>query len=212
MILKRVAPGILLLSLLASGAAREAHAQAQLAVEPPSSLYAASLGDDDVELLVQGFWEAGILSSGSMSFGPGGGAVNAVPFLFMQRPDLYLLLRFRESWWFEASVAEEAERSVFALGFSAAGDEWVRDARLGNSGIAMPRYPYLAFGEAPGAFGASLSALDLDSGSSFDAMLRWDGLRWVTDRWFGLSETRETELDAASFLRGRRFSLPHPNV
>lgn len=180
---------------------------AALPGEPPSSLFATKLGDDEVELLVQGFWELGLSSTGSLAWGASGSSYNPVPLLFMQRPDLYLLLVFKERWWLEAAIADETERSTFALGFTGAKEDWVREARLGNAGIRMPGYSYLSFGDARGAFGASLSALDDYTGVAFDAMVRWDGVAWKTRRYFGLSETRESAIDPASWLRGRRFSL-----
>lgn len=183
---------------------------APLPEDPPKAFFSSELGDAEVELLIEGLWEASLRSAAGFSSGPSGSYFNASPLLFAQRPDLYLLLTFMERWWFEAAVAEELERSRFALGFSGGDDDTIKEARLGNSGVTMADYPYLAFGSPLGAFGASLRAERGDA--RFDAMVRWDGLSWRTRRFFGLGESQESEIRPEAFVRGRSFVLPHPNV
>ena len=201
-------------------AAFKSHAQpvipplvSALPEEAPSSLFAGSIGDSDVELFIQGFWEASVQSLGTISFGgPAAAAFNATPFLFTQRPDLYLLLVFRKQWWLEASVADDIERATWAIGYSGEEDDFIRFARLGNTGILMPDYPYLAFGAPAGAFGAVVSGRDESKGTAFDAMVRWDGLSWRSRSFSGLAETVETLVRPRAYLRGRRFVLPHENL
>jgi hypothetical protein len=177
--------------------------------EAPASLFSTSIGDSDVELFVEGFWEASILSSGVLSFGGSAAAAfKATPFLFTQRPDLYLLLVFRRQWWLEASVADDIERATWAIGYTGEDDDFIEFARLGNTGILMPDYPYMAFGAPAGAFGAVVSGRDESKGTTFDAMLRWDGLSWRSRSFSGLAETVETIVRPRDQLRGRRFVLP----
>lgn len=183
---------------------------APLPEEPPKAFFSSELGDAEVELLIEGLWEASLRSAAGFSSGPSGGFFNASPLLFTQRPDLYLLLTFMERWWFEAAVAEDLERSRFALGFSGGDDDTIKEARLGNDGVTMADYPYLAFGAPRGAFGAGLRAERGDA--RFDAMVRWDGLSWRTRRFFGLGESQESEIRPEAFIRGRSFVLPHQNV
>jgi hypothetical protein len=183
---------------------------APLPEDPPKAFFSSELGDAEVELLIEGLWEASIGSAAGFSTGPSGTFFNASPLLFTQRPDLYLLLTFMERWWFEAAVAEELERSRFALGFAGGDDDTIKEARLGNNGITMADYPYLAFGAPLGAFGANLRAERDDA--RFDAMVRWDGLSWRTRRFFGLGESQESEIRPEAFVRGRSFVLPHSNV
>ncbi|HOX92328.1 MAG TPA: hypothetical protein PLC54_05360, partial [Spirochaetales bacterium] len=142
------------------------------ATEPPSTLFASKLGDADVQLLMQGFWELSLVSSGTIAFGAGSAsAYNPVPILFTQRPDLYLLLEFRKTWWLESWVSQKVESSRFALGYTGPEEGWLKEAVLGNTGIQIPATPLLNFGSAEGSFGARMSAIDNDSGISFDAML-----------------------------------------
>ena len=177
--------------------------------EAPASLFSTSIGDNDVELFVQGFWEASVLSSGSLSFGgSSAGAFNATPFLFTQRPDLYLLLVFRRQWWLEASVADDIERATWAIGYSGEEDDFIQFARLGNTGILMPAYPFMAFGAPESAFGVVVSGRDESQGTAFDAMIRWDGLSWRSRSFSGLAETVEMTVRPREQLRGRRFVLP----
>lgn len=222
MILKRcrlAPPTAALAAVLATAAAAFAFGQdgatvptAALSGEPPSSLYASRIGDADVELLVQGFWELSVASSGLLAFGQGSTAYNPVPLLFTQRPDLYVLLEFRKTWWLETWVTESVESATFALGYTGPEGAWLREARLGNSGIAMPSTGLLNFGRAQGSFGASMAAMDEDSGSSFYAMARWDGLQWKSERYVGLSVLRESSVDASQWLRGRSFVFPDSAV
>lgn len=179
-----------------------------LPVEPPSSLFSTRLGDSDVEVLAQGFWEASILSSGTLSVGADGLGFNPVPFLFTQTPDLYLYLRFRQKWLFETYLTQSMEDSRFSLAFEGGQNDFIRWARLGNSGIVMADYPYMAFGTPQGSFGFALSAHDPAEKLSIDAMVRWDGLSWKTRSFFGSAEAQETRLSPGDNLRGRRFVLP----
>ncbi len=190
----------------------QARAQALYSVlpeEPPSSLFSAQLGDSEVEAFAQGFWEASILSAGAWSIDSGVASFGAnPPFQFMQTPDLYVFLSFRRKWLFEAYVTNEAAENQFTLAFEGDDGDFVKFARLGNSGVSMPAYPFMPFGSPDGSFGAAMSASDPGSGVSLDAMVRWDGLRWETRDFFGSSETIETELAPGDDLRGRRFALP----
>lgn len=189
-----------------------ARAQALYSVlpeEPPSSLFSTKLGDSEVEAFAQGFWEASILSAGAWSIDSGGSSFGAnPPFQFMQTPDLYVFLSLRRTWFFEAYVTNEAADNRFTLAFEGDDGDFIKFARLGNSGISMPSYPFMSFGSPDGSFGAAMSASDAASGVSLDAMVRWDGLRWETRDFFGSSEMIETELAPGDDLRGRRFVLP----
>ncbi|OHD22075.1 MAG: hypothetical protein A2Y38_12520 [Spirochaetes bacterium GWB1_59_5] len=179
-----------------------------LPVEPPSSLFSTKLGDSEVEALAQGFWEASVLSSGSFSTGSSDSGFNAVPFLFTQTPDLYVFLRFRQHWLFETYVTQNMTESMFSLAFEGDETSFIRSARLGNVGITMPEYPYMAFGALPGSFGAAFNAYDEARAIAVDAMIRWDGLQWKTRTFFGGDEAREDSLAPGDDLRGRRFVLP----
>jgi len=180
-----------------------------LPVEPPSSLFSARIGDEDVEVFAQGFWEAVVLSTGTWS---SGASFHAVPILFTQTPDLYTFLGFKEKWLFEAYVTQEASNAMFLLAFEGDEDDFVKSARLGNSNITMPAYPFLGFGAPAGSFGVALDAYDAASGVSVDAMIRWDGLSWRTRTIFGGAEAQETAISPADELRGRRFALPDRGI
>lgn len=179
-----------------------------LPVEPPSSLFSTKLGDADVEVFAQGFWEASVLSTGVATIGAANSGLSAVPFLFTQTPDLYVFLRFRQQWLFEAYVTQNLADAMFSLAFEGDDSTFIRSARLGNAGITLPEYPYMAFGVVPGSFGAMLSAQDVTSDVAVDAMIRWDGLQWKTRTFFGSAEAREDSLAPGDNLRGRRFVLP----
>jgi hypothetical protein len=177
--------------------------------EAPRSFFSTEVGDAEVELFIQGFWEAALLSSGSLAIKiDSAPAFNMMPFLFTQRPDLYLLLVFKRHWWVETSVADELARSTFAIGYTADEGQFLRIARIGNTGISLPDYPYMSFGGGSNAFGAMIGAGDTARELSVDAMIRWDGLLWRTRQFSGFSETIETIIRPQDHLRGRRFILP----
>lgn len=180
--------------------------------EPPSSLFSGKLGDADVEAFAQGFWEATVLSSGAWSVGSDSSGFNSIPFLFTQTPDLYTYLKYRERWFFEAYVTQDSADSLFLLSFEGGEDDFVKSARLGNSGIEFPDYPYLSFGTPGGSFGFSIHAYDDSKGASYDAMVRWDGLSWESRDFFGSAEAVETEILPSDHLRGRRFVLPDSGI
>ena len=217
MIKKRPSPLSILsfalaLSAVCAGAASAQQLTSVLPVEPPSSLFSTQIGDQDVEVFAQGFWEASALTSGTWSIGSSASGFNAVPFLFTQTPDLYAFLRFRQRWIFETYVTQNAANSMFLLAFEGGDGDFVRSARLGNSGITMPAYPYMAFGSPKGSFGFALSAYDPQRSVSLDAMVRWDGLEWKTRYFFGSSEVDETAIAPRDHLRGRRFVLGDTNI
>ena len=176
--------------------------------EPPSSLFASTLGDADVEVLAQGFWEASILSSGAWSGGSELSGFNAVPFLFTQTPDLYVFLRYKQRWVFESYVTNNLQDSLFSLAFEGGEGDFLKSVRLGNANISMPQYPFMSFGSIAGSFGATMNASDAERGIALDAMVRWDGLNWKTRTFFGNAEAQESIVQPGDDLRGRRFVFP----
>ncbi|HUW69028.1 MAG TPA: hypothetical protein VMX33_02240 [bacterium] len=208
----RILSFALALSAVCAQGARAQQLISVLPVEPPSSLFSTRIGDQDVEVFAQGFWEASALTSGTWSVGSSASGFNAVPFLFTQTPDLYAFLRFRQKWIFETYVTQDAANSMFLLAFEGGDGDLVRSARLGNSGITMPAYPYMAFGSPKGSFGMALSAYDPQRSVSIDAMVRWDGLDWKTRTFFGSSEVDETAIAPRDNVRGRRFVLGDTNI
>lgn len=180
--------------------------------EPPSSLFSTKLDDDELEILVQGFWEASILSSATISSSASGIKFNSTPFLFKQNPDLYAFLRFKEKWIFEAYINNDTSNNRFALSFEGDDNDTIKLARLGNSGIVMPTYPFLAFGAPKSSFGFVLNAVFEEPSLKLDMLLRWDGLSWKTRRFSGSVEASETIVSPKDQLRARRFLLPDAPV
>ncbi len=179
-----------------------------LSTEAPKSFIATQLGSADVELFVQGYWEAALASSGTFSFGsPSPALFNPVPLFFRQQPDLYISLILQKQWWAEISVSDDISRTLFALGYSGLENDFLKEVRLGNSGISMRNYPNMAFGTTKNAFGIRAQASDLGKGITADAMIRWDSLSYTTKRFFGTLALEENVYPAAAWLRGRRFVL-----
>jgi len=119
-----------------------------------------------------------------------------------------MLLILQKQWWTEASVTDDLSRTLFAIGYTGLENEFLKEVRLGNSGISMRNYPNMAFGTTKNAFGIRAQAEDLQKGINADAMIRWDSLSYTTKRFLGTSALEETAHAAAGWLRGRRFLLP----
>ncbi len=185
----------------------------KLSAEAPRSFIATEWNSADVELFAQGYWEALVASSGTFSFGsPLPPLFNPVPLFFRQQPDIYLLLILQKQWWTELSVTDDLSRTLFALGYTGQDHDFLKEVRLGNSGISMRNYPGMAFGVTKNALGILAQAEDAEKGISADAMVRWDGLSYATKRFLGSLAFEETAYSAASWVRGRRFVLPDSPV
>ncbi|MCK7470888.1 MAG: hypothetical protein MZU95_08955 [Desulfomicrobium escambiense] len=87
-----------------------------LPVEAPASLLSLKLGDSDVELIAEGYWEVSVLASGAFGFGENAG-VSAPTLLFRQVPDLWLSLTILDRWFVEASLSAEGFGDEYAAGY-----------------------------------------------------------------------------------------------
>ena len=181
-----------------------------LPVEAPESLLSLNLGDSDVELIAEGYWEVSVLASGAFGLGANAGA-SAPTLLFRQVPDLWLSLTILDRWFLEASLSAEGFGDEFAVGYRGGEGEFLQEVRLGNKGVSFPDLPYLSMGAGSStSFGLSAYGRGEDGSAHF--LLRYDQARRVTQTWVGSREVTRTEYKPSEYIRGRWFVLPDQNV
>lgn len=181
-----------------------------LPVEAPESLLSLKMGDSDVELIAQGYWEVSVLASGSFGLGANAGA-SAPTLLFRQVPDLWLSLTLLDRWFVEASLSAEGFGDEYAAGYMGGEGEFLREVRVGNKGVAFPDLPYLSLGSGSStSFG--VSALGRNDRGSAHFLVRYDQARRVSQTWVGSREVTRTEYRPSDYIRGRWFMLPDQGV
>lgn len=181
-----------------------------LPVEAPASLLSLRLGDSDVELIAEGYWEVSVLASGSFGLGSNAGA-SAPTLLFRQVPDLWLSLTLLDRWFVEASLSAEGFGDEYAAGYKGGEGDFLREVRIGNKGVSFPDLPYLSLGTGSStSFG--LSALGRSDTGSAHVLVRYDQARRVTQTWIGNREVSRAEYRPSEYVRGRWFTLPDQNV
>ncbi len=181
-----------------------------LPVEAPESLLSLRMGDSDVDLVAEGYWEVSVLASGAFGLGANAGA-SAPTLLFRQVPDLWLSLTLLDRWFVEASLSAEGFGDEYAAGYKGGEGEFLREVRVGNKGVSFPDLPYLSLGTGSStSFG--LSALGKNDTGSAHFLVRYDQARRVTQTWIGNREVSRTVYRPSEYVRGRWFTLPDQNV
>lgn len=177
-----------------------------LPVEAPQSLLSLKIGDSDVELTAQGYWEAGVTASGAVGFGANSGA-SAPALLFRQSPDLWLSLVLMDRWFVEARLSADGTEDGYAAGYRGGEGDFLKEVRIGNRGVDFPELPYLSLGAGTSSsFG--LSAYGKNDAGSAHFLVRYDQARRVTQTWSGDKELTRTEFKPADYVRGKWFWLP----
>ncbi|HOX13652.1 MAG TPA: hypothetical protein P5313_12725 [Spirochaetia bacterium] len=181
-----------------------------LPVEAPQSLLSLRMGDKDVELLAEGYWEVSVLASGAFGLGANEG-VSAPTLLFRQIPDLWLSLTLLDRWFVEASLSSEGFGDQYVAGYRGGEGDFLREVRLGNKGVSFPDLPYLSLGAGSyTSFG--ISALGRSDRGSAHFLVRYDQARRITQTWVGSREVTRTEYRPSEYVRGRWFMLPDQGV
>ncbi len=181
-----------------------------LPVEAPQSLLSLRMGDKDVELLAEGYWEVSVLASGAFGLGANEG-VSAPTLLFRQVPDLWLSLTLLDRWFVEASLSSEGFGDQYVAGYRGGEGDFLREVRLGNKGVSFPDLPYLSLG-AGSSTSFGLSALGRSDRGSAHFLVRYDQARRITQTWVGSREVTRTEYRPSEYVRGRWFMLPDQGV
>ena len=208
------------LALLALIAAASAFGQTVTLPQPeaPTTVFSSKLGGADVDLSLQGSWNASLLFTTGLLFSPGlpVQALDSFPglapgFVFTQSPDLLISLLLMKKYFLDVSVLSGAQGNTIRMGYKGDPDEVLRSLVIGNSGITIPPSPFLEIPAQPtSSIGASA---ELVSGpSTNDFLLRWDSTAIKHKTFVGKNELIQQDVGLETYTKGRYFFLPDTNI
>ena len=188
----------------------------------PDTLYSWDLSDKNhVDFSLNGYWQGLFEGNLLWSFGgtdDEGQDSKAVTFspgvpVFKQAVDLTALINLNNTWFFEASFADEFKKNTYAVTYKGKG--YLREARLSNRKIFMKNSysaDFFGYGLKGGdnqAPGLSLHFEDfLDSRWAADFMLRYDMTQTKTATFYGMNSVTDVNIKPEDFMRGNRFVFP----
>ncbi len=206
--------------LLALIAARSAYGQTVTLPQPeaPTTVFSSTIGSADVNLSLQGSWNASVSFTTGLLFAPGLPVqlLDSFPglapgFVFTQSPDLTISLLLMRKYFLDVSVLSGAQGNTIRMGYKGDPDEVLRSLVIGNSGITLPPSPFLQIPAQPtSSLGASA---ELVTGSSTnDLLLRWDSTAVKHKSFVGKNELIEQHVGVETYMKGRYFFLPDTNI
>ncbi len=206
--------------LLALIAAASAYGQTITLPQPeaPTTIFSSTLGGADVDLSLQGSWNASASFTTGLLFSPGLPVqlLDAFPglapgFVFTQSPDLTISIDLWKKYFLDVSVLSGVQGNTIRMGYKGDSNEVLRSLVIGNSGITLPPSPFLQIPAQPtSSIGASA---ELVSGSSTnDLLLRWDATAVKHKSFVGRNELIEQHVGLETYTKGRYFFLPDTNI
>ncbi|MGO9413344.1 MAG: hypothetical protein ACLQCB_21670 [Spirochaetia bacterium] len=207
-------------ALLALIAAVSAYGQTVSLPQPeaPTTIFSSKLGSADVDLTLQGSWNASLGFTTGLLFAPGlpVQALDSFPglapgFVFTQAPDLTISLYLMRKYFLDVSVLSAVQNNTIRMGYKGDSDEVLRSLVIGNTGISIPPSPFLEIPAQPtSSIGASA---ELVSGSSTnDLLLRWDSTAIKHKTFVGKNELIDQHIGVESYTKGRYFFLPDVGI
>jgi hypothetical protein len=193
-------------------------AQVSLEEEAPETVFDTQLGDTDVDLYLQGYWDASVMGGLGFAWVPGQGF--SYPYVFPgfpdgleydQKPDLILSLWLRERFFFETTITEDYELNTYLLGYQGKPGEFVQSVKVGNRNVEISPFPYMEF---PGSsrHSPAVSAMFQTERSQHEFLFRYDPSLPRKKTFIGKNEVEELRIDPAAYVRGRFFVLPDTDV
>jgi hypothetical protein len=193
--------------------------------EASKSLFAIKSAKADVEFYLKGTYSMSLASEPTITLSDAftsaqTWALGGSAFSFEQVPEFTLRLLIAKAWFLDLTFSDDTSSSLFAVGYKGRASDFVREARLGNTGLAFPSYDYIDLGESgPTSPGIELFLGDMDSsltasagqggrGFSAQALLRYEQGETETLNYVGKNLYVEDEIDASDYLYGRFFVLP----
>ena len=188
----------------------------------PETLYDWDLNDKThVEFSVDGWWQGLFEENLVWSFGGSDdegqnqreNAFSPGTPVFKQAVDLTALVNLNNTWFFEASFADEFKKNTYAVTYKGRG--YLREARLSNRRIEMlSDYSAQSFGYAlkggdNQAPGLSLHFEDfLDNRWAADFMLRYDMTKTSSITFYGMNSVTDLQIELSDYMAGSRFVIP----
>jgi hypothetical protein len=193
-------------------------AQAPLEEEAPETVFDTKIGDTDVDLYLEGYWDASVMGGAGFAWIPGQGF--SYPYVFPgfpdgfeydQKPDLILSLWLRERFFFETTITEDYELNTYLLGYQGKPGEFVQSVKVGNRNVEISPFPYMEF---PGSsrHSPAVSAMFQTERSQHEFLFRYDPSLPRKKTFIGKNEVEELRIDPANYVRGRFFVLPDTDV
>ncbi|MDR1932779.1 MAG: hypothetical protein LBQ57_08175 [Spirochaetales bacterium] len=193
-------------------------AQTPLEEEAPENIFDAQIGDTDVDLYLEGYWDASVKGGLGFAFIPGQGW--SYPYVFPefpdgfeydQKPDLILSLWLKERFFFETTINEDYELNTYLLGYQGKPGEFVQSVKAGNRGVEISPFPYMEF---PGSsrHSPALSTMFQTERTQHEFLFRYDPSLPRKKTFIGKNEVEEARIDPANYVRGRFFVLPDTEV
>jgi hypothetical protein len=186
--------------------------------EDPESFFETKLGDADVELFLEGFWESSIKGSLGAAIIPGQGFLYPYLFpgfidglIFEQKPDLTLSLWLMKRYYFETEFGEDYRMNTYLLGYQGAEGEFLQSVKAGNKDIEISPFRYMDFSgsslRSPG-----IAAMFQTGKARHEFLLRYDPSLPLSKIFIGKNEVDERRIDPAAYAPGRFFVLPDPEA
>jgi len=176
------------------------------------------MGDTDVDLRLDGFWDASLSGSIGLAVVPGKGIQYPSVFpgfadglIYEQKPNLILALWLMDRYFFETTLQEKRQLNSYVLGYQGKEGEVLQSIRAGNKGIEISPYPYMDF---PGGSRSSpgIAARLQTEHTQHEFLLRYDPSQPVKKTYVGKNSVEELRIDPSAYVQGRFFILPDTEV
>ncbi|MFQ3620184.1 MAG: hypothetical protein SNJ78_04460 [Spirochaetales bacterium] len=186
--------------------------------EAPETVFQTKIGDAEVDLKLEGFWDASLQGSLGAAFVPGKGVQYPSVFpgfpdglIYDQKPNLLLSLWLMERYFFETSLQEKRELNTYVLGYQGKEGELLQSLRAGNAGIEISPYPYMDF---PGGSRSSpgIAARLQTSRAQYEFLLRYDPSLPAKRTYVGKNLVEEVRIPPSRYTQGQYFYLPDEEV
>ena len=181
-------------------------------VEDPASLYSFEIRDREVEFFLDGTWESSLTGVLAINFSTDGDTISFSPPVFEQQVDLSTWLFLDQTWYFEATFAEEFTRNTVAAGYVGDDETVVKHVRIGNSGIIFPdTYPFITAGGGDILSPGIMGTFGGDSWKA-DAMVRYDTAVQREMVLSGMNEVTDEFIPLETPVLGKWFVLPSSRI
>ncbi|MCX7787942.1 MAG: hypothetical protein N2442_09625 [Spirochaetes bacterium] len=186
--------------------------------EAPETVFQTKLGDADVDLRLDGFWDASLSGSIGLAVVPGKGIQYPSVFpgftdglIYEQKPNLTLALWLMDRYFFETTLQEKRQLNSYVVGYQGKEGEVLQSIRAGNKGIEISPYPYMDF---PGGSRSSpgIAARLQTEHTQHEFLLRYDPSQPVKKTYIGKNSVEELRIDPSAYVQGRFFLLPDTEV
>ncbi|HTO22442.1 MAG TPA: hypothetical protein VMQ10_08145, partial [Spirochaetia bacterium] len=187
--------------------------------EAPTTIFSTRLGSADVDLSLQGSWDAAVSLGAGLLFAPnlsGPHALDSFPafsqgFVFTQTPDITVELDLLKKFFLSASIIGSFANNYIQMGYRGSPGEALQSVVIGTQGITIPASTLMQIpGQPQGSLGIMSKFVSL--GSTNDAVIRWDATLPKTKTFIGKNELVEQETGLDGYIRGMYFYLPDTGI